>query len=106
MLVRGDGTVAQVGLNGTAVGLLDEIELRTVELVLAPGDALVFFTDGVTERRRGDELYGLARLRRELGGLSGHPAPVIAARLRSATLGFSVDPPRDDIAILVVRNVS
>ena len=106
MLVRGDGTVAQVGRNGTAVGLLDEIELRTVELVLAPGDALVFFTDGVTERRRGDELYGLARLRRELGGLSGHPAPVIAARLRSATLNFSIDPPRDDIAILVVRNLS
>jgi serine phosphatase RsbU (regulator of sigma subunit) len=106
MLVHADGTVEQVGANGTAVGLLDDIELHAVEFVVPPGDALVFFTDGVTERRRGDELYGLARLRRELGTLSGHPAPVIAARIRSATLGFSGDPPRDDIAILVVRNLS
>ncbi|MGH3734590.1 MAG: SpoIIE family protein phosphatase [Micromonosporaceae bacterium] len=106
MLVHADGTVRQVGTNGTAVGLLDEIELHATDVTLAPGDALVFFTDGVTERRRGDELYGLARLRRELGPLAGHPAPVIAARVRAAVANFSSDPARDDIAILVIRNVS
>jgi hypothetical protein len=29
---------------------------------------------------------------------------VIAARLRAVTIGFSVEEPRDDIAILVLRN--
>jgi phosphoserine phosphatase RsbU/P len=29
---------------------------------------------------------------------------VVAAQLRSATIGFSVEEPRDDIAILVLRN--
>jgi hypothetical protein len=29
---------------------------------------------------------------------------VIAARLRNTTLGFSAEAPRDDIAILVLRN--
>ncbi|MGH3716035.1 MAG: PP2C family protein-serine/threonine phosphatase, partial [Micromonosporaceae bacterium] len=105
MLVRADGGVEQVGANGTAVGLLDEIELHAADVTLAPGDALVFFTDGVTERRRGDDLYGLTRLRRELRPLSGHPAQVIAARIRSAVMAFSSDAPRDDIAILVVRNI-
>ena len=105
MLVRRGGEVRQVGMSGTAVGLLDELELNPVEVTLGPGDALVFFTDGVTERRRGEELFGLARLRRELTPLSGHPAPVIAARVRSAAVGFSADPPRDDIAVLVVRNL-
>ncbi|MGH3657358.1 MAG: PP2C family protein-serine/threonine phosphatase, partial [Micromonosporaceae bacterium] len=105
MLLHASGDVEQVGHNGTAVGLLDEIELHTVELTLGPGDALVFFTDGVTERRRGEELYGLGRLRREVKPLAGHPASVIAARIRGAALGFSVDPPRDDIAVLVVRNL-
>lgn len=105
MLVRRGAEVEQVGMSGTAVGLLDEIELHPVEVVLGPGDALVFFTDGVTERRHGAELFGLARLRRELAPLSGHPAPVIAARVRAAAVGFSADPPRDDIAVLVVRNL-
>jgi hypothetical protein len=29
---------------------------------------------------------------------------VMAARLRTATIGFSAEPPRDDIALLVLRN--
>jgi serine phosphatase RsbU (regulator of sigma subunit)/anti-sigma regulatory factor (Ser/Thr protein kinase) len=105
MLVHTDGAVEQVGINGTAVGLLDDVLLRPAQFTLAPGEALVFFTDGVTERRRGEQLYGLGRLRRELAALVGHPAQVTAARLRGAVLAFSEDPPRDDIAILVVRNL-
>jgi hypothetical protein len=50
-------------------------------------------------------LYGLGRLRRELTAMVGQPAQVTAARLRSAVLAYSEDPPRDDIAILVVRNL-
>jgi serine phosphatase RsbU (regulator of sigma subunit)/anti-sigma regulatory factor (Ser/Thr protein kinase) len=105
MLVHVDGKVEQVGINGTAVGLLDDVLLRPAVVNLAPGEALVFFTDGVTERRRGEELYGLGRLRRELASLAGHSAQVVAARLRGAVLSFSENPPRDDIAILVVRNL-
>lgn len=107
MLVAPDGSVRPVGSNGTAVGLLDEIVMRPEHFALRPGESLVFFTDGVTERRRGGEtLYGLGRLRRELAALAGHPAQVIATRLRAAVLAFSTDPPRDDIAVLVVRNTA
>ena len=44
------------------------------------------------------------RLRDATGPLAGYPADVIAARLRSTTINFSVEEPRDDIAILVLRN--
>jgi sigma-B regulation protein RsbU (phosphoserine phosphatase) len=71
-----------------------------------PGDTLVFFTDGVTERRRGEELFGLARTRSALGPLAGHDADIVAARLRSAVIGFSTESPRDDIAILTLRSAS
>ena len=47
-----------VGTGGTALGLLDTITSPAAEVRLAPGDALVFYTDGVTERRRGAELFG------------------------------------------------
>jgi serine phosphatase RsbU (regulator of sigma subunit) len=71
---------------------------------LEPGDTLVFYTDGVTERRRGGELFGVDRLRACAAELSGHSPDVVAARLRATVLAFSAEPTRDDIAILALRN--
>lgn len=104
VLVRADGKTSFVGDGGTALGLLQTITSPDVELSLRPGDSLIFYTDGVTERRRGRELFGTARLREAAAPLAGYPADVMAARLRSTTINFSVEEPRDDIAILVLRN--
>ncbi|GAA2063309.1 SpoIIE family protein phosphatase [Polymorphospora rubra] len=104
VLVRSDGRASFIGTGGTALGLLDTITSPSLGVPLRPGDALVFYTDGVTERRRGRELFGTERLRDAAAPLAGYSADVVAARLRSATLGFSVESPRDDIAILVIRN--
>ncbi|MFG1955383.1 SpoIIE family protein phosphatase [Micromonospora sp. NPDC048830] len=104
VLLRPGGGADFVGAGGTALGLLDSIASPTAEVPLAPGEALVFYTDGVTERRRGRELFGVERLRESAAPLAGYSADVVAARLRSAAIGFSVEAPRDDIAILVLRN--
>ncbi|GGK97379.1 SpoIIE family protein phosphatase [Mangrovihabitans endophyticus] len=104
VMVRADGKAAFVGEGGTALGLLDTIVSPDTKIVLQPGDSLIFYTDGVTERRRGRELFGTARLREAAAPLAGYPADVMAARLRTTTINFSVEEPRDDIAILVLRN--
>ncbi|MDG6101116.1 ATP-binding SpoIIE family protein phosphatase [Dactylosporangium aurantiacum] len=104
VLLRADGRTELAGQCGTALGLLDTINTPRTQITLAPGDTLIFYTDGVTERRRGPELFGVDRLRREAGQLAGFPADVVAARLRATTLNFSQEPPRDDIAIFAVRN--
>ncbi|MEU9505853.1 SpoIIE family protein phosphatase [Micromonospora sp. NPDC048170] len=104
VLLPARGGARFVGTGGTALGLLDAIATPTAEVPLAPGDSLVFYTDGVTERRRGRELFGTDRLRAAAAPLAGYPADVIAARLRSTAIGFSAEAPRDDIAILVLRN--
>ncbi|HEX6968722.1 MAG TPA: SpoIIE family protein phosphatase [Micromonosporaceae bacterium] len=104
VLVRMDGRAAFVGEGGTALGLLESIETPAADVLLDPGDALIFYTDGVTERRRGRELFGVTRLREAAAPLAGYPAPVMAARIRTAAINFSTEPPRDDIAVLVVRN--
>jgi phosphoserine phosphatase RsbU/P len=104
VLVRSDGRASFVGSGGTALGLLHTISSPVTTVPLARGDTLIFYTDGVTERRRGRELFGNARLRDAAAPLAGYSADVVAARLRTATLGFSAEPPRDDIAILVLRN--
>ncbi|WP_229398809.1 SpoIIE family protein phosphatase [Micromonospora okii] len=103
LLRAGDGA-SFVGVGGTALGLLDSITSPTAEVALAPGDSLIFYTDGVTERRRGRELFGTERLRESAAPLAGYSADVVAARLRSTAINFSVEAPRDDIAILVLRN--
>ncbi|MCM0674884.1 SpoIIE family protein phosphatase [Micromonospora phytophila] len=104
VLLRSGGGASFVGAGGTALGLLDSITSPTAEIPLAPGDSLIFYTDGVTERRRGRELFGTDRLRDAAAPLAGYSADVVAARLRSTAIGFSVEAPRDDIAILVLRN--
>ncbi|WP_431934769.1 SpoIIE family protein phosphatase [Micromonospora sp. RP3T] len=104
VLLHGGGGATFVGASGTALGLLDAITTPTAELALKPGDALIFYTDGVTERRRGRELFGTERLRESAAPLAGYSADVVAARLRAATIAFSAEPPRDDIAVLVLRN--
>ncbi|WP_405428281.1 SpoIIE family protein phosphatase [Micromonospora sp. NBC_00617] len=104
VLLAGGGGARFVGTGGTALGLLDTITSPTAEVTLAPGDSLIFYTDGVTERRRGRELFGTDRLRDAAAPLAGYSADVVAARLRAAAINFSVEPPRDDIAVLVLRN--
>lgn len=104
VLLRGAGGASFVGIGGTALGLLDSIDSPTSVIPLDPGDALIFYTDGVTERRRGRELFGPERLRDAAIPLAGYSADVVAARLRATTLNFSPETPRDDIAVLVIRN--
>ncbi|MEG3634560.1 SpoIIE family protein phosphatase [Micromonospora palythoicola] len=104
LLRSSGGPAAFVGTGGTALGLLDAITSPTAQLSLEPGDCLVFYTDGVTERRRGRELFGTGRLRDAAAPLAGYSADVVAARLRATAINFSVEEPRDDIAILVLRN--
>ncbi|MFE9691593.1 SpoIIE family protein phosphatase [Micromonospora sp. NPDC005806] len=104
VLLHSGGGAAFVGTGGTALGLLDSIATPTADITLRPGDTLIFYTDGVTERRRGRELFGVERLRESAAPLAGYSADVIAARLRATAIGFSVEPPRDDIAVLVLRN--
>jgi sigma-B regulation protein RsbU (phosphoserine phosphatase) len=104
VLLAGAGGARFVGVGGTALGLLDSITSPTTEITLTPGDSLIFYTDGVTERRRGRELFGTDRLRDAAAPLAGYSADVVAARLRAAAINFSVEPPRDDIAVLVLRN--
>ncbi|WP_170323724.1 SpoIIE family protein phosphatase [Cryptosporangium phraense] len=97
-----DGGADQVGAGGMAAGLTDHIEVEEVSVHLAPGDALVFYTDGVTERRRGDDQFGEERTVEVLAQCAGLSAADIAARLRTAATDFGDGPLRDDLAILVL----
>jgi serine phosphatase RsbU (regulator of sigma subunit) len=103
VLIRAAGGAALVGTGGMAAGLAADIELDEVELTLLPGDTLVFFTDGVTERRFEDKLFGEDSTLATLARCGGLPAADVAARVRTAATDFGTGPLRDDLAILVLR---
>jgi phosphoserine phosphatase RsbU/P len=104
VLVGADGKATFVGNPGTALGLLPRVKSPSAAVSLVPGDMMIFYTDGITERRRGGELFGLDRLRDAAGTLAGFSADAAASRLRATALAFSPEAPRDDIAILALRN--
>jgi sigma-B regulation protein RsbU (phosphoserine phosphatase) len=86
------------------LGVFDDAELGDGSLRLMPGEALVLYTDGVTEARSPDgEFFGDERLRRLLHSCSDLDAAGIAARVKNVVLDFQEGYPRDDLAVLVLR---
>jgi len=103
VLVRADGRAEQVGEFGTAVGLLPQVLVEVTTHRLEPGDTLLLYTDGVTERRRGREQFGPERLLALAARTAGRPARQVVAAVRDAVERFSPEPATDDVALLAVR---
>jgi PAS domain S-box-containing protein len=103
ILLRADGTVEAVGEPGTLLGVLPDPNLEDRSLALSPGDALVFYTDGVIEGRGADARLDEEGLQRLLAECAGAGADAIAARVEGAAFAGKDGPPRDDIAVLVLR---
>ncbi|HKH58064.1 MAG TPA: SpoIIE family protein phosphatase [Rubrobacter sp.] len=104
LLVRPEGTVEEVGCSGRVLGVFPEAELRDTSLRLMPGEALVLYTDGVTEARSPDgDFFGEGRLRDLLSSCAGCDAVTFARRVKDAVLDFQEGYPHDDLAVLVLR---
>lgn len=103
LVVRADGEIEPLGTAGSLIGILPEVRLWEETTQLGTDDALVFYTDGVTEARRGRDQFGDERLHETLRACRGQSAAHIADAIESAVLGFAGPEPSDDIAILVLR---
>jgi integral membrane sensor domain MASE1/anti-sigma regulatory factor (Ser/Thr protein kinase) len=100
LLLRGDGRIEEVGTAGTLLGIWPDPRLENDHLSLGPGDALVLFTDGLTDGREPeDEPTG--RIREALGATAGARAEEICTSLKRLALA-SNDGPTDDVAVLVL----
>ena len=103
LILKSDGKVEKVACEGTLLGVLDEPEMTDHELNLAPGDAFVLYTDGVTEAEGPEDEFGEQRLEELLERCSGMDADEIAETIESTVVDFQRDAPRDDVAILALR---
>lgn len=102
---RAGGRVQTFGRPGTLLGLLPDPELRDSRTSLRRGDALVLFTDGVTEARSkiDRDLYGHDRLHDVVASLDDMPAGHMADAIQQAVLAFSGWEISDDTVVLVLK---
>jgi serine phosphatase RsbU (regulator of sigma subunit) len=103
LLLRADGTVQPVGAPGTLLGVLPDPSFEDRSLSLAPGDAIVFYTDGVIEGRGANTALDEEGLAQLVAACAGEGADSIAARVEDAAVAAQDGSPRDDIAVLVLR---
>jgi serine phosphatase RsbU (regulator of sigma subunit) len=88
---------------GTLLGVYPDVDLTEVTFRLDRGDMMVLSTDGVTEARGVDGMYGTERLTRLLRSSPAGPADAVADALLDDVVGFQRGRLRDDVAILVVE---
>jgi len=103
LLVRADGIVAPVATSGPLLGVIRSVEHEDVTVTLDPGDALLCFTDGVTEGRGPEGMFGDRRLGEILAASAGMSAEAIAERVTQAALELQGGMTQDDLALLVLR---
>jgi len=102
-VLRAGGEVEALVPDGPLLGIVEAAVLEERETVLEPGDALVLYTDGVTEAGAPENPIGEERLAELLSGCAGALADEIAERVVDTAIGIQDGRPRDDIAVLVLR---
>jgi serine phosphatase RsbU (regulator of sigma subunit) len=103
LLRRADGTVEEAGPAGTLLGLVPDPRLEDERVELAAGDALVLYTDGITEARAPERTVERDDLHAALRGTQPVTAQRLVEHLAALAVGKEGTPPRDDIAVLALR---
>jgi serine phosphatase RsbU (regulator of sigma subunit) len=99
---RNGGEIARVGVAGTLLGVTPDVSLVDTVVHLDPGEALVCFTDGLTDRRSAGGEFGEDGVAAALAQGTGLPAPALAGLIEAAAVSYVDDEPADDMAVLTL----
>lgn len=102
LIRRAGGLVEPACSPGLPLGLFDEPDLVDARMELVPGDAIVFYSDGVTEARRMGDEFGGERLRAVVQDAPPGDAADLVRHIEDAVTNFRQGAPRDDTAVLVL----
>ena len=103
LLRRATGAVAALPRGGRVLGVSPEAVTRAGVLDLAPGEALVLYTDGVTEAEDAARaLFGQARLETAVANAPADAAGLLARVLAEVSAFTGAAPQSDDLTLLVL----
>ncbi len=102
MLVAADGTVTSLtaGRPNPLLGVVPDADRTEAEVVLERGATVVFYTDGLVERRDESLRDGIERLRTTLDELGGLSLDDVCDELLARLLP---ERPSDDVALVAIR---
>jgi sigma-B regulation protein RsbU (phosphoserine phosphatase) len=101
------GKTEELPLGGRILGMFEEVSLANTTIRLAPGDALVIYTDGLTEARNSQgEDYGDARLATVITAAPTKALALLAHLLADLSAFTPSESLEDDVTLFVVTNES
>jgi PAS domain S-box-containing protein len=103
LLLRAGSDGGELGRHGTLLGIVPDPALVDSRVSLRPGDAIVLYTDGVTDAAAPQHVWTASGLAAAVGSPAGIGADEIADRMLAAALDATPGEPRDDIAIIVLK---
>ena len=103
VLLASDGRVKRLDWTGTLLGVLDDPLVHDVEAVLARGDRLLLYTDGLTEAGAPARMLTIEDVGELLRAAHASHARETVANCRSAAALAGGGAVRDDIAGLVAQ---
>jgi PAS domain S-box-containing protein len=105
LLRQGTPEFERLDADGLVLGVRQDIEFEERQVVLDPGDMLIFYTDGIIESQGGDgTLFGLDRLCGVLAARRAEPPDAIIDAVVCEARGFcQAESFADDVAMLVLK---
>lgn len=107
LIGRNDGSIEQLQSGGFPLGILPSAEFEVGEARLAPGEALVVYSDGVSEANNlREEEFGLERLAEVVRRNLASSASGLRDKVESALSSFTqTAPANDDITLVIAKRV-
>jgi serine phosphatase RsbU (regulator of sigma subunit) len=99
--------IIELRSDGIILGMFDEVSIEEKEMMIGPGDILLFYTDGVTDATDDTgALYGKDRLLQIIAECKDESAAQIAETVLEAINQFTGPTPQsDDLTILVLKRL-
>jgi sigma-B regulation protein RsbU (phosphoserine phosphatase) len=106
-VLRADGGLQWLDAPGRMAGMNLDLGAESREVVIEAGDAIVLWTDGVTEARNVERgFFGEERLAALLRAQAGRPAAEIVEAVTGSVRDFRGEAEAsDDVTLLVVRRL-
>jgi sigma-B regulation protein RsbU (phosphoserine phosphatase) len=103
----GTGRVRKLDVGGIVLGVCEEMEYPVESVSLEEGDALVLYTDGITEASNShDEVFGVERLEEVVVKHGEEPSEEVAAAIMNSASQFACQGWQDDVTLMVVKRAT
>ena len=106
VLRRASGPVERLDVGGLPFGIMPEAKYESATVMLAPGDWLVVFTDGLVEAENArQEEYGEPRMLATIeAGKTSTPAEMLKRLMAEVDLFVGNTPQHDDVTCMLIRS--